>query len=347
MSTVAIPAVPQASSARQTHWIISAREDMRWFIGSAAISYVALALLAAGFPPEPLVLFWLVGVDGPHIAATVTRTYFDQRERTRLGRWLWIPLPMLFIGPLAVAAGLASWFFLFAVSWQHFHIVKQHFGFVMLYKAKNGERDRTDFLLDKWLLLASLIVPMSIFILRTRPAIAQFLPQLWWLVYAGVAGCAALGAAWLARQWGKWRSGAGLTWPKVALIAVVVPLQWLALLHASTQGPNGILRAGVALGLFHSFQYHRLLWFHNRNRYQRAGAAQRHGVAATAASHVALYFGTALLLHQVLMFWPPVFFPSEAVVASVWGFSFAHYVLDAKIWHVRSDRELAAALNMT
>ena len=44
-----------------------------------------------------------------------------------------------------VWAGLASLFFLFAVCWQQFHIVKQHFGFMMLYKAKNKDRDRHGF----------------------------------------------------------------------------------------------------------------------------------------------------------------------------------------------------------
>ena len=35
----------------------------------------------------------------------------------------------------------------------------------MLYKAKN--KDRTDFLLDRWLLLSSLLIPLGMFILRT------------------------------------------------------------------------------------------------------------------------------------------------------------------------------------
>ena len=63
-----------------------------------------------------------------------------------------------------------------------------------------------------------------------------------------------------------------MNWPKLGLLMTVIPLQWLALLYASHYGPDGILRAGIALGLFHSFQYHRLMWFHNRNRYTEPGA---------------------------------------------------------------------------
>jgi hypothetical protein len=77
-------------------WIISGRDDLTWFIGSSLVSYAVLALMAAGFPLTPLYLIWLVGIDGPHVLATVTRTYFDKRERRRLGPLLWIVIPALF-----------------------------------------------------------------------------------------------------------------------------------------------------------------------------------------------------------------------------------------------------------
>ncbi len=44
----------------------------------------------------------------------------------------------------------------------------------MLYKGKN--KDRTDFLLDRWLLLSSLLIPLGMFVLRTRPVIIQTVP---------------------------------------------------------------------------------------------------------------------------------------------------------------------------
>jgi hypothetical protein len=34
------------------------------------------------------------------------------------------------------------------------------------------------------------------------------------------------------------------------------------------------------------------------------------------------------------------------VQTALWGIPFAHYWLDAKIWHVREDKDLAAALHM-
>src|SRR5258708_23054359 len=183
MSSAILPSQFNAPLAGRlpARWIISKREDLTWFIGSSLVSYVALGLMAAGFPVLPIQLIWFFLIDGPHVASTVTRTYFDRAERQKLGWFLWLPVPLLLLGPAMALAGQASLFFLFAVAWQQFHIVKQHFGFMMLYKAKNKDRDRTDLLMDRWLLLSSLLIPLGMFVLRTRPIVTQTAPVLAWL----------------------------------------------------------------------------------------------------------------------------------------------------------------------
>lgn len=349
MSTLAqaAPTPPRGPDAGVTHWIISRQEDLTWFIGSAAISYLALAWMAAGLPLLPVFMAWLLLVDGPHVLATATRTYFDRQERAKLGWLLWMPLPLLAVGPLIVAAGYSSLFFLFAVCWQHLHIVKQHFGFVMLYKAKHRERDSRDFFLDRWFLLSSLFLPLALYVFRTRPWLSENVPGAALLGGAALTGYLMLAGAWAWRQVEKYRIGAAMNWPKIGLLLTVVPLQWLALLHAAQHGPDGILRAGITLGLFHSFQYHRLLWFHNHNRYRGEEALSRYGPAATGAASSALaYFGVAVALHFFLMYLPVLVFKTEYVASAAWGFSFSHYIIDARIWHVRSDRELAHALQL-
>ncbi len=334
------------SQTLPSRWIISRRQDLIWFIGSALISYLALSLMAVGVGVALIQFIWFFGVDGPHVQSTITRTYFDKAERARLGWYLWIPVPLLLLGPAMVFVGYASLFFLFAVCWQQFHIVKQHFGFMMLYKAKNKDRDRTDFLVDRWLLLSSLLIPLGMFVLRTRPAITQTVPLLAWLTPVAIGLYALLAAVWLVRQAQKLRSGAPMNWPKLGLLATVIPLQWLALLYASHYGPNGILRAGITLGLFHSFQYHRLMWFHNRNRYTEPGALERHGLAARLVSNVGVYLAIAIGLNLVLNFIPSALLPYQTAQAAVWGVAFTHYCMDARIWRVRSDKGLAAALRM-
>jgi hypothetical protein len=343
-SAVITPTFSGVPASGATRWIISRRDDLTWFIGSAAISYLALILMATGFPITLIYLIWLVGVDGPHVIATVTRTYFDKQERKRLGWFLWVIFPLVAAGPLMVWAGQASLFFLFAVCWQHYHIAKQHFGFVMLWKAKNKERDPLDLKLDRWFLLTSTILPLALFVVKTRLMNWQA---------AKILGAASLAAyliftgVYVARQIKKYRERLPMNTPKLLLLGVLVPLQWISFLDAASLGPDGILRAGIALGLFHSFQYHRLLWFHNKNRYSGPDASKEFGVAAFFVKDFGYYLFLAIGLYVLLAILPQAFFPAVAgVSAAVWGIPFTHYMLDSKIWRVRGNKELAAALRL-
>ena len=347
MSSATLPSQLNAPLAGRlpARWIISKREDLTWFIGSSLVSYVALGLMAAGFPVPIIQFVWFFLIDGPHVVSTVTRTYCDRAERKKLGWFLWLPVPLLLVGPAMALAGQASLFFLLAVAWQQFHIVKQHFGFMMLYKGKNRDRDRKDFLLDRWLLLSSLLVPFALFTVRTQPRLTE-IAALHWLLEMAMGAYAILAVLWLLRQIQKARAGMDMNLPKLGLLATVIPLQWIALLHASHYGAGGIIRAGIALGLFHSFQYHRLMWFHNRNRYTVPGAEERNGLAEWLARNLVVYLAVAVGLNFLLTSLPQVLFPVQTVQAAVWGVAFTHYMMDARIWHVRSDKELAAALHM-
>ena len=328
------------------NWIISGREDLTWFIGPALISYLVLALMATGFPLTPLYLIWLLGIDGPHVLATVTRTYFDPAERKRLGRWLWVVVPAAMLGPVLVVAGAEPFFYIFAISWLHYHIAKQHFGFVMLYKHKARERDRTDLLLDRYFLLTSLMLPFGRFAVGNFFSVLPTLPLVQRLDAMLLVAYGVLTVAYLYRQWDKWKRGEPLNAPKLMLLAAVVPLQWIAFGHAGGHPADGLMRVGIVLGLFHSFQYHRLMWFHNRNRYADPEPETGAGLAAILARRVVYYFGAAVLLNLVLAVAPAKFMPNSLVKAAVWGIPFTHYILDSKIWRVRGNKDLAAALRL-
>jgi hypothetical protein len=331
--------------APTANWIISGREDLTWFIGPSVVSYAVLALMAAGFPLTPLYLIWLVGIDGPHVLATVTRTYFDKRERGRLGSLLWVVFPAMMLGPVLVAGHQEMFFYTFAICWLHFHIAKQHFGFVMLYKHKAGDRLRLDFLLDRWFLLISLMLPVARFVLRTYTTLSA-IPLVDFLNTFLLGAYGGLAIVFVLRQVHLARTGQPLNTPKLMLFAAVVPLQWLAFGYAATCGADGILRAGIVLGLFHSFQYHRLMWFHNRNRYTEPEAESTVGLAATLARRFVYYFGAAILLNLLLSVLPNYMVPNPYLKAALWGLPFTHYILDSKIWRVRGNKELAAALKL-
>lgn len=343
------PATPPLPTSQM--WIISRREDLTWFIGSSLAGYAAILLMWRGVALLPLQLIWLFGVDGPHVTSTVTRTYFDRAARQKLGWFLWIVFPLLLVGPVMALAGQAALFFLIAFCWQQVHVVKQHVGFVMIYKAKNHERDQFDRTIDRWFLLTSLFTPLGLFVLNTEQPLPPGASRIVSAIVLALYG--ALTVAWLLRQSQKLRSGAEMNWPKLALFAVTVPLQWLALQFAERFGAAGSLQAAIPLGLFHGLQYHRLMWFHNRNRYADPQAIARNGLAARAASNVMTYLAVAVGLNFALGFIIPSLAAPYAtgqgavvLQASLWGISFTHYCLDARIWHVRDDKELAVALRL-
>lgn len=307
------------------------------------MGYLALALLSAGVSLTLLTAIWLLGVDGPHVCGTVTRTYFDKQQRERLGWLLWAILPLAIAGPVAVHFGQAAWFFLFAVCWQHYHITKQHVGFVMLWKAKNQERDAFEMRVDRWFVLASGVIPLALFVVKTRFA-NTILGGL--LTVDMLATYPIMIVVYGVYQYRKWRAGKPMNAPKLLLLAALIPLQWIAFAYAARFGPDGIVRAGMALGLFHSLQYHRLIWFHNTNRYRGPQARAKFGFAAVLAQKFGYYFAVAAGLYFVAEIVPQTFFPGEMLAAGLWGIAFMHYLLDSKIWRVRGDKELAAALHL-
>src|SRR6185312_6992278 len=155
------------TNALSMRWIISARDDLVWLIGSVASSYLLLVLYVKGvLPLVPMVAFWAILIDAPHVFGTFSRTYFDRTERQNRARLLWGSLLFFAIGPLMVFAGFGFVFFFVAALWAYYHLVKQHYGFMVLYKKKNGDLARADNILDRGLLLFAFNYPFVEFIAR-------------------------------------------------------------------------------------------------------------------------------------------------------------------------------------
>src|ERR687890_2790014 len=178
-----------AARALSVRWIISAREDLVWFIGSVVTSYALFALYVWGrVPLVPMVAAWAILVDAPHVFATFSRTYFDREERRARGRLLWWSLLFFAAGPLAVLAGAGFVFFFVAALWAYYHLVKQHYGFMVLYKKKNADLATVDNALDRAFLLAAFTYPFVRFVAEDPEAMAR-VPA---LLRGGVSGFSTL-----------------------------------------------------------------------------------------------------------------------------------------------------------
>ncbi|HXD32007.1 MAG TPA: hypothetical protein VN643_12875 [Pyrinomonadaceae bacterium] len=264
---IAEQAQPRAISVR---WIISAGDDLIWFIGSVVTSYALLVLYVAGLVPLiPMVAAWAILIDAPHVFGTFSRTYFDKTERKNRAKLLWGSLLFFVVGPVMVLAGAGLVFFFVAAMWAYYHLVKQHYGFMVLYKKKNNDLAPVDNALDRLLLLFAFNYPFVAFIARDPEAMIR-VPQILHSSVNGLAlvllaGTIILGVAWLGRQIQRVMTGQALNIPKYLLLVAAIPMHWVVLL---TPMPNKPIAIVAILTIYHNFQYHRLIWFHNK-KYQR------------------------------------------------------------------------------
>jgi len=336
-------AVERATEGPQ--WIVGRGVDLGLVIGSAAAGYAYLLLYTAlQVPISYLWWFWSVGFDGTHIFATASRTYFDAQARARNPRLLFGSLLFFFLlGPAMVLAGQGFWLALLVGVWAYYHVMRQHYGFMVLYKVKNRDLGGLDNTLDRLFLGAAMVFPPFHRFFLHHPeeiglhvSLARIEGPLW-------AAMALVAGAWLTRQVVRLWRGHPANVPKYLLLAAVLPLHWL------TFAWMGWKAAVPTVTIVHNLQYHAIVWFHNRNRYGNEGAARRNGAIPAAVSRSLLaYVAMALLfsaLYRILGF--ALGKVSDLAFGFFCGFGLTHYYLDSRIWRVRHDPELGEVLGLT
>lgn len=360
MSATTAPNIAENARTKtiSLRWIISGRDDLVWFIGSVLTSYFLLLIYVTGLVPlVPMVAAWAILIDAPHVFGTFSRTYFDRTERQARKRLLWGSLAFFVIGPLMVLAGLGLVFFFLAALWAYYHLVKQHYGFMVLYKKKNGDLAPVDNLLDRTFLLLAFTYPFVAFIAMDAEAMARVPSSL----QAGVGRLATTllvltlisALVWVARQVQRAVSGLPLNVPKYLLLGAAIPMHWVVLLTPMPHKPIAIV---AILTIYHNLQYHRLIWFHNKKYVQGPDSRERYGAAELISRRLLYYIGFGLLFG--LWYQGPrqlfgrstdptvMSLPLQLFAAFFWGYAFIHYYLDSKIWRVRRDPSVGRALRM-
>ncbi|HXZ97229.1 MAG TPA: hypothetical protein VEG37_09330 [Burkholderiales bacterium] len=340
-------------------WIISRRDDLLWFQGSVIAGLFLLVFFVATpypdsahlSPSDPVILvvfLWGVLFDGTHVWATYARSYLAPDTNSRAGipkpRW-WL---ILAIGPvfaltdaaLRLQGTLFSYFLLAAYLWAYWHLVRQHYGFLALYRRRAGENDQRGQSLDSFMLWAGCLYPFIRFSLGEPylhsglPQLvpSALLPQLTFIL--DVAFCLLMGAAVILAVSGRYepfRPG-----PKHLLLAIVIVFHMLVFALLSH-----LLTILATLTIFHNLQYHRIVW-----QYE-AGCGRR------PLGGLVPYLAGGLLLGLV---WYGLRVPTVVALTSetarnvvlglCWGVAFHHYLVDARIWRVRRSPALAQALNV-
>ena len=347
MAAAARPLGPIAAplDARlRSRWIVARGADLTLVIGSVFAGWAYLLLYAAFHVPITLLWwFWSVGFDGTHIFATASRTFFDSEARARHPRLLFGSLLFFFaLGPAMVLAGWKGWLYLLLGVWAYYHVIRQHYGFMVLYKVKNRDLGRLDNALDRVFLgVMTIFPPFHRFFIHhpEELGIPFSFPRLeipLWGLTAVVA------AVYLARQCVRLRAGEPANVPKYLLLAAVIPLHWATFAYMSWQA------AVPTVTIVHNLQYHAIVWFHNRNRYAGPEGAAKHGrIPAAVGRSLLAYVAVGLLFS--LIYRVPGFAlgqVSDLAFGFFCGFGLTHYYLDSRIWRVRHDPGLREALQL-
>ena len=366
-------------------WIINAREDLIWFIGSVISSYALLILYVTGILPLiPMVAGWAILIDAPHVFGTFSRTYFDKSEWQTRRRLMLGSLIFFIVGPALVLLGAGFTFFFVAALWAYYHLVKQHYGFMVLYKKKNNDLAKIDNALDRLLLMFAFNYPFVAFIANDTSAMARVPPILRGGVNAValilLIGTMVIGIGWLVRQVQRLFQRQPLNVPKYLLLAAAIPMHWVALMTPMPAKPIALV---AILTIYHNLQYQRLIWFHNQ-KYGAPDAIQDRlepglvpaGRTSAASKRLGDRFGPAAFISRRLIYYlalgilfgiiyqgPRQYLgylnlhtgdspaaltkPIQLGIAFLWGYAFIHYYLDSKIWRVRRDPSVGQALKMS
>ena len=397
-------------------WLWSRNSDVIWNFAPFWAGFAFVAALYAvrdlgGLTDNPMLNFRLGGrnlhlagllvllygplVDAPHIWGTLARTYTDKDEWAARKPLFLGSLALFAVGPVIVLApyvlrsvfhlgaghedvGWDLWSNLFA-TYALFHINKQHWGFVALYKRKNG--DTLDNRIDQIFFHTTLWLPFAAMIVA--PWYADFDGKPFAITHA-VVGNTTTGAllyhafrfvfwamciGYVAFQIDQYRKGVPRNGPKLAYMATVLPLYYLAFAVHPLIAVFWVITTGTG----HCAQYHRVVWAYGKTKYAGKEKSTRR-LPGLIFDHVWLYAALGLLFGLVTLQGPGgngarlaianvmdgalrhvfafldhnagVALGLQVLAAFITGARLHHFYVDSKIWRVSKSAALAKNLNV-
>ncbi len=324
MASASVP-IAEPTGRYSMNWIVNKKADLILFIGGAITGYL-MFFLHAGLHLNMLMVWfiWVVLIDTPHFYSTYLRTYFDREEYQARKKLLLGSLSWLLVGPALIGlsyllylAGIGIYiapfvlFVIFFNLWAYWHVVRQHYGILALYKRKNSDFGDVDTKIDKYLLYGGLIAPFLTFAIRHPEARAlfglnpefppyptasvfssSFFAQMHWehaLVYLSVTFMIVILSIFIGRQVQLWKAGQPLNMPKIFFFTALIPLY--AYINYSPAVLTAPLIAFTAfVTIYHDVQYHAIVWFYSQNRYHRPGVdKKKYGLAVTLSKNFGIY----------------------------------------------------------
>jgi hypothetical protein len=341
-------------------WLFSRPIDLALFGGTALVS-LALVLVGPGTGGGSPEWTWITGVllvDVAHVWSTAFVVYLDPAE--------WRRRPALYaITPLAAfAAGVALYACGEAVFWRAlaylavFHFIRQQYGWVMMYRARAGERGRAGRWLDGATIYAATLYPLIVWHTRLPRAF-------WWMksddFVAGLPARVATLSGWLY---------AGLVIAYLARAAVARPVAWgkhvvvaatAACWYVGIVATNSDYTFTVTNVFIHGIPYLALVYLYTRAAARepesRTGVAARmldrkRGIVVFCASLWAIAYLEELIWDRAIWHDRSWLFGASVDVGRAAMLlvpllavpQLTHYVLDGFLWRRRANPRLGRLL---
>jgi hypothetical protein len=153
------------NTSPKARWLFSAPVDLAVFLGSAVVALALLPLGARlgvlyGDAPEWTWVTAVLLIDVAHVWSTTFRVYLDRDELARR-RWLYILVPVCaWLVGVALYSEDSRLFWRVLAYMAVFHFVRQQYGWVALYRARAGERERSGRWFDTAVIYAATVFPL-------------------------------------------------------------------------------------------------------------------------------------------------------------------------------------------
>jgi hypothetical protein len=342
-------------------WLFGRRADLLLFGGSTALALLFLGIghvtgLLDGDAPPWLFLVAVVGVDVAHVWATGWRVLADGKEaRRRSALYLGVPIAAWAAGVVAYSVS-ALFFWRLLAYLAVFHFVRQQYGWVALYRRKNGEGGGGR-LLDAAAIYGATLTPLLFWHAHLPRRFQWFLrgdfvnglsagvSRAAFVLYAGIF------AAWVVKEIARARAGRPVSWGKVLIVLSTAATWFLGIVVFDSDYAFTVTNVFV-----HGIPYMGLVWFTSKSR---AEARRDAGDAPSLADRVApklVFFLAPLLViafaeewgwdrlvwHDHAALFPgPALDPGALLLALLVPLlalpQATHYVWDAFLWKVRPE----------
>jgi hypothetical protein len=335
--TPGLPAADPWDWARLDCYVVSARFDFVFIIGSPLIAVAVVLGVASLLPPRTVEAYVLSFMAVGHHVPTFLRAYADPSEFAA-NRFRLIAAPLLLVALLLVLNAIDSRLIALTFVIDQFHFVRQNYGFMRIYDVKAGAAPKVRFNFDQWLSFSWFIWIIAESDLYSYIYAGSFFDAgmmfpAWFGVWArnGSLSVALLvSLLYLVELRSRRSRGEPIAVLKLALFATTYGVWYYSYVVLS----DFILSYAIS-SFFHCLQYDAFAWHYNRKKAQTLPATKQNAFFRTvhAPNRLWMYVGSIFaygFLSHILVTGAPA---AVLLVNRMTGL--LHYYYDSFIWRVR------------